>query len=965
MIRLDDARVRAAETIFRDVIELPPDHRAAVLEDRCGSDVALRTLVERLILVDSDGASGHATVLSSRVRSRQCAANPGRVGQFEIIREIGRGGVGIVYEAQQQNPRRRVALKLLRYASPSPELFRRFQLEAEALGRLNHVGIAQVFDAGVVDIAMPSGGPDATPFVAMELVEGTPLCDYADASNLSISSRLELLATICDAVQHAHQKGVIHRDLKPGNILVVQKGLSSAALPRSQSAQPKILDFGVARLMGPDASPATFQTSAGQILGTLAYMSPEQLAGDSNAVDTRSDVYSLGIVAYELLVGCVPIEISGVPLPQAIRTLAEITPPRAAAIRPELRGDIDAMLTRAMEKSPERRYASAAEFAADIRRHLRGEPITARPIGALGQLARLARRNRALVFTAGIAIAALLIGTIGTATFAWRAVQERQKTALEADRAAKIAKFLSEMLASVDPQAAGGGKVTVREVLDAAVSKINDGELAGYPDARAHIQRTLGETYLNLGYHAEARDQLDGALVYYAASRSALDFDRINTARLLGQSHHGLADFPAAERAFAAAHGAARTIDGGRNALLALVLNDSAACHASQDKFDDAEVCYRLALELRTTLPGIAPADRAQSLANLGTLLLQRGRMVEAEPLLREALQIRRAVLRENDPQLANVLRNLGQLLCRRGDVSAAEDALSEALRIDRQALDPEHPELALSLNAFAFLLKANNRLSEAIPLLREALAIQLARSGPDHPDVAVARMNLAHALGDAGELLEARAESQIGLDILRRRLGPRSSAYASGLHNEAVQMNKVGDSVGAEPLLREALAIVLDRLGEAHESVAHMRDSLGVTLIKLERHADALPQLALALEVRRTALGEFHDKTALTRAHLAQARLHGGDPMGAIDAARGALPVLSADAGMAGEKATAQLVLADALRHCDAPEAHAVEAEQLLSDAAAIRTEHFGECSREVEEVMSVRESWRQMRSP
>jgi serine/threonine protein kinase/formylglycine-generating enzyme required for sulfatase activity len=347
-----------------------------------------------------------------------------RIGDFRILRKLGEGGMGIVFEAEQGNPRRRVALKVVRATHLTPELHKRFEREAHVLGLLQHPGIAQIYQAGTADPG--DGAPQ--PYFAMELVQGPQLTLYAREQALTSRQRLELLARICDAVQHAHQKGVVHRDLKPGNILVVAEDASSSsttASPHAHSAtrlddvahvgQPKILDFGLARITESDLPAATLQTEVGQILGTVQYMSPEQVTGDSARIDTRSDIYALGVIGYELLCGRLPHDLQGRGTLEALRMIREEVATPLSSVDRALRGDVETILAKALEKDPTQRYPTAADMAADIRRYLRDEPILARPPSALYQVRKFAARNKVLVGGVAAVFLALVAGLIGTA----------------------------------------------------------------------------------------------------------------------------------------------------------------------------------------------------------------------------------------------------------------------------------------------------------------------------------------------------------------------------------------------------------------------------------------------------------------------------------------------------------------------------------------------------------------------
>ena len=412
---MKSGKYRMVERVFEEACRLDPDDRSAFVRAACDDDTSLRRRVEALLrrhdephaLLDASAGDLGLSVTDEITDDLADAPMPESIGRYRILGVLGQGGMGVVYRAKQDDPQREVALKVLRPGLHSDRLIRRFRQESSVLAHLQHPGIAQVYDAGSED-----SGLGAQPYFAMELIEGPPVLQYAAQSELSIRGRVELLIRICDAVQHAHQKGVIHRDLKPANILITE---------RDGVAQPKVLDFGIARAMGPDFQTTTLSTGIGQLVGTLPYMSPEQAAGRPDEIDTRSDVFALGALGFEMLTGRLPLDVRDKPLPQAVRAIQEQEPARLDSTDRRYRGDLATIIGKAIDKDKARRYQSASEFAEDLRRYLADEPIIARRASALYQLRKFARRNKAVVISTCLVIALLAVSTIVSTMLYWRA----------------------------------------------------------------------------------------------------------------------------------------------------------------------------------------------------------------------------------------------------------------------------------------------------------------------------------------------------------------------------------------------------------------------------------------------------------------------------------------------------------------------------------------------------------------
>lgn len=433
------------EAIVQKALDATPAERARVIDEQCGQDKSLRRAVERLLDIPDDAVEAFMSssplgdILGQPTHEKETRPGvPLRIGRYEIARRIGEGGMGVVYEAQQDRPRRRVALKLIRAGMPSDAELRRFRREAEVLGQLQHAGIAHVYEAGLAEVVLATGALSSQPYIAMEFIEGIPITDYLAAQQAGVTRILELFVAVCDAVHHAHTRGVIHRDLKPGNILVDTEG------------QPRILDFGIARLTSNDGATATLKTDVGQLIGTLPYMSPEQVAGDLTQLDARSDVYSLGVLLYELLTGRLPHDVRNRSLHDGIRIIREDEPTRLSSINARYHGDLDTIAAKALEKSRERRYASAATLAEDIRHFLAFEPIVARPISTIYQLKKFARRHRTLVTGIAATFVALIGGIIGIAFFASKEHAQRVRADTKTLEARRLAYRASIAAAAAD-----------------------------------------------------------------------------------------------------------------------------------------------------------------------------------------------------------------------------------------------------------------------------------------------------------------------------------------------------------------------------------------------------------------------------------------------------------------------------------------------------------------------------------
>ncbi len=815
-----------------------------------------------------------------------------RVASYTITRLLGVGGMGTVYEATQERPHRTVALKLLRPGFATTHHLRRFELEAEVLGRLHHPGIAAIHEAGVAPT--PHG---EQPFFAMELVEGLPLKRYVERAKLDVRARLELMAHVCDAVHHAHQHGVIHRDLKPSNILVTDEG------------QPKVLDFGVARATDADIQAATIHTDVGQLLGTVPYMSPEQAGGDPAALDTRSDIYALGVVLYELLAGRLPYDVSHRMVHEAVRAILEDEPAPLSSIDKGLRGDIETIAATALAKDKQRRYASAAAMAADIRRHLHDEPIAAHRPSTWYQLRKFSRRNRVLVAGVAATFVALVAGIGATswqAVAATRARDEAQTARRRAERAEvdalrraeetqQVAEFQSEQLAGIDParmgatirramlDAAPEGRraelagalrgvnltsvalATLREnVFDRSIRAI-EAQFADQPLVEAQLLQTIAGALQDVGLLDHAMPPQRRAL---ALRRELLGDDHPDSITSINNLSHLLAELGELEEATRYAREAlalSRSVNGEDHVFTLTYLGNLGSLLADQERLDEAEALYREALRRSRRTLGDEHPRTLTAMNDMGVFLRERGDLEAAEPLLRETLDAHRRLLGEDTRRTFMAMTNLGLLLEDQGRFADAETLHREALAGKRRLLGDDHPSTILSISGLGAALQEQGRLDEAQPLAEEALARSRDALGDDHHSTLGCAAWLGLLRERQGRLADAEALYREALEGYRRELGDDHAETVTLLTSLGRLLLELGRTREAEPLLREAVERGRLVLGETHLDTLRALSDLGALLLRTGRPDEAEPFVREALRGRRARLGDAHPYTLTT----------------------------------------------------------------------------------------------------
>lgn len=679
------------------------------------------------------------------------------IGAYRILGSIGEGGMGTVYRAEQQNPQRIVALKVIRLGVASAEHLRRFEQEAKLLGRLQHPGIAQIYEAGTAN----SGAGDQ-PYFAMEFIDGWPLLQYVNKHNLDTRGRLELMAKISDAVNHAHQRGIIHRDLKPSNILV------------DDSGQPKILDFGIARVTDSDTH-MTRQTDMGQLLGTLAYMSPEQVLADPLALDIRSDVYALGVILYELLARKAPYDIERKPLHEAVQIIREEDPAPLSSINRHYRGDVETIVAKALEKDKARRYASAAEMGADIRRYLADQPIVARPQSTGYQLQKFARRHKVLVSAAAGMFLVLVAGVIVSSREAVVARRSEQTAAKEAASANAVINFLrNDLLAQASAKnQSGGGKrdpdIKVRTALDRAAARL-EGKFDRQPEVEAAIRDTIGKTYEDLAQYAESQKQLERALDLERQVWGPEDPKTLNTLNHFGRTLWHQGKYQEAQAVFGPALEIERRVLGSQHPDTLYCMNNLANVYRAQNKNAQAEPLYRQTLEIRRRVLGPQHPDTLISINNLANVYWSQGNFTQAESLYSEAMETQRRVLGPEHPDTLLSMGNLASTYAEEHKYAQAEPLFTQTLEISRRVLGPEHTNTLGFLSDYATMYQRRGQYAQAETYAAQVVAgRERAGSSEDPADIQAAVANLALVYVSEGKFAESERLSRKTLEFYEK----------------------------------------------------------------------------------------------------------------------------------------------------------------------------------------------------
>jgi tetratricopeptide (TPR) repeat protein len=837
-----------------------------------------------------------------------------KIGPYKLLQLIGEGGFGSVFMAEQTAPvQRTVAFKIIKLGMDTRQVVARFEQERQALAVMDHPNIARVFDAGATDTGRP--------FFVMEMVKGEPIAEYCDKNNLDIRSRLELFAQVCSAVQHAHTKGIIHRDIKPSNILVSTLDGRPAT---------KVIDFGIAKATNSRLTEKTLFTEHRQLIGTPEYMSPEQAEGSLD-IDTRTDVYSLGVLLYELLTGTTPFKIGDLrsaAYAEIQRVIREVDPPRpstrlsqntddiasiAARRHTEprklgmlLRGELDWIVMRALEKDRQRRYETANGLAMDVRRYLAGEPVLAAPPGSGYLLRKFIARNRTPVLAAGAVAAALLIGAVGFAWQAYRAevqrdaavvaqhseaaqrrIAEEEKASAETQRnravaaeaeaksraveLQKVVDFQGKMLAQVDPTSAGVKlSEDVRARFDAELAKAKVSE----DQRRAQIDAFTAQ-WSRVNTTDTALELIDQTILRPAVA--AIDTQFVEqpavaaTLRaVLAERYHDLGlDEPALALAQRALLDRRRVLGDDHPDTIGAI-GDVGVYLGALARYDEAEVYERDALDRsRRVLGEDHPATIAR-LSNLGETYLNKGMLREAEPCFRGTLDKYRSLLGDDHPHTIGALSAWGTFLHEQGKLAEAEVCLREALGKRRVIVGEDKLETLQTANSLGAVLQAEEKLDEAIAVFRDVVERKRRVLGATHPSTLRSVQALGATLDIGGKRDEARALLEESLDAQRRLLGVDHFSTLVALGNFGVYLMNQNRLTEAESVCRETLERRRRILGDSHPATLIATNVLGLVLVRQDKRAEAEPYWRDAYAIAQRTLGPAHQDTIVYAQNLA-----------------------------------------------------------------------------------------------
>lgn len=863
----------SVKELLHQALQLAPESRDAFLDEACSSYASLRAELASLLAAEEDVRS---SFMQSPVLAKEwlgvepygvapaSVLEPGQTfsGRFQLVRKLGEGGMGQVWLVEQTSPvRRQVALKLIRAGMYDQSTVQRFRAEWQSLAIMDHPAIAKVFDAGTTD--------QGQPYFVMEYVAGLPIHEYCDQKKLTIKQRLDLFIQACDGVKHAHQKAIIHRDLKPANIIVAEV---------DGRPMPRIIDFGLARAAQLRLDGQSLFTQAGHFVGTPAYMSPEQATPDGQDIDTRTDVYSLGVVLYVLLTGGLPLEVNQQPLFEVLQRLREEEPARpstkvssdrhgstraAAARRTEaaqlaglLRGDLDWITMKAIEKDRARRYATPTELAEDVRRYLNHEPVTARPASAIYRLQKYARRHRVRVGVAALLMLLFAGFAVLQAVQIRRITRERDRANRERDRATRITDFMTSMFKVSDPSQARGNSVTAREILDKASADMGKG-LAQDPEVQAQMMDVMARTYMNLGLYPRAHELAKGALDSRVRLLGANDPKTLESMSQLGWVLIQEGHYRDGENLEREAIDSERRVLGAENPLTLETMGNLAATLGLEGHQDEQDRLIQQVVEIESRALGRENPQTLSAMHKLAVAQWSQGRYRESEQSYRQLVEVERRVLGPDHPQTLGSMANLASALEAQGQSAEAEKVYREALAGLQHVLGPEHKNTALVMTRLAEVLVDEGKDAEAEKLYRDALAIRLRNLGPEHADTLQSRINLAELLLKQGHVQEAEEMQKETMAISVRVLGaenPQALWVQSDLSETFTRERQYSK---AERIAKEAFEIELRKLGPIHPETLYTLHRLGIAMAYNHRYAEASKLFHDAIQQEESSRGK------------------------------------------------------------------------------------------------------------
>ena len=785
--------------------EIPPDGP--------DGDVCPRCVINLAIEARETDASDPATATAG------IEAAPEQIGPYRILEPLGEGGMGIVYLAEQREPvRRRVALKLIKPGMDSKQVLARFESERQALAIMNHPGVAKVFDAGV--------GTSGRPYFVMEYVQGVPITQHCDSRRYSLKDRLELFVQACEAIQHAHQKGIIHRDVKPSNVLVSME---------DGRAVVKVIDFGVAKAIDQRLTERTLYTQHGTLIGTPEYMSPEQAGTSSFGVDTRTDIYSLGVLLYELLVGALPFDsdsLRNAAAMEMLRIIREEDPPNPAtrvsslgddvdeiarrrltdprSLARKLKGELEWITMRTLEKDPSRRYSSASELASDIRRYLDEQPVLAGPPSATYRMGKFVRRHRLAVAAAGIVVLALAIGAAGLGVGMLRALEaeeharaEAERANLEAETADEVATFLSELFLASDPGSTRGEKVTLREVLDRGAERI-ESELGDQPEVQSRLVHVIGGVYRGLGLYDRARPLHEQALRMRRELFGNDDPRTLASLNAMAGLEYFQGDFDEARRLFEEIVETRRGLLGSEHPDTLSAMSNLAAVLVNQHHYEDAARLNVEILEVRRRVLGDRDKDTIISMANLAGIYKGMGRLDEAMALYEEGIALQREVMGPRHPGTTRQMLGLAGTYRKQKDYDRARQIYEEIHLTESEVLGEEHPQTLSTRHQLCLLDFELGEVDSAASICEEVLEVQRRVLGDEHPSTLYSVGNVATIYAAQGRVTDAGPLLEESLKGRRKALGIEHPFTLSAMKDMAEFYTNQGQAKMAEPLLAE-----------------------------------------------------------------------------------------------------------------------------------------------------------------